>query len=324
MFTVVIPLFNKALSIQRALDSVFAQTFPPAQIIVVNDGSTDGSDKIAKAQSDARIRVIDQPNRGVSAARNAGIAAASEPFIAFLDADDRWLPGYLEHMKSVIEKHPGAVMYGAGYRTFKHGRPTGEFGVRAAEPGPVDFFREWSRGHLLHACTTVVPKAAAEAVGGFGENVAYGDDYHFWAKLALSGPVVLSPERMSEYDMSVPGQIIEYYQTEHTKRFDVFEYQRLLADELGRQVASGRVDSSLVALCRKDFSLGLLQRLYWGDFAAMRKFCDQLHLEQLPLGLPVTACCMVGRHPASWPLLRPVMALVRCVRGFARNLTARP
>jgi glycosyltransferase involved in cell wall biosynthesis len=316
MFSVVIPLFNKAPYLQRALDSIYAQAFPPREIIVVNDGSTDGGERIAKAQSDPRLIVIDQPNRGVSAARNAGIKVATQPFIAFLDADDRWMPGYLVHMKDVIEAHPGASMYGAGYRTFEHGRCTGDFRVRASAPGLVDFFHEWSRGHLLHMCTTVVPKAVLQAVGGFGEHVAYGDDYFLWAKLALNGPVVLSPECMSEYNISVPGQIIEYYRTEHTKRFEVFEYQRLLATKLHEQVARGGIDKSLVQFCRKDFGRGLLQRLYWGNFSALQAFCDELQLRRLPLGAVVQACCWAGRQRFLRPSLRTGVATVRGIREF--------
>lgn len=323
MFSVVIPLFNKAPYLQRALESIYAQTFPPAEIIVVNDGSTDGGEQIAKAQADPRVRVIDQPNRGVSAARNTGITATTQPFIAFLDADDRWLPGYLAHMKQVIESHPGAVMYGAGYSTFRNGRHTGNCGVRRTFPGRVDFFREWSRGHLLHTCTTIVPKAAAEAVGGFGEHVQYGDDYFFWSKLALRGPVVLSPEPLSEYDMSVPGQIIEYYDTEHRSRFEAFEYQKLLAHELRRQVEAGKVDASLVAFCKKDFGLGLLQRLYWGNFLAMQTFAATLALESLPLGPVVGICDWLSRHPSVQPPVAAIMRVTRAVRKGLRRLSQR-
>lgn len=321
MFSVIIPLFNKAPYLQRALDSIYAQTFPPAEIIVINDGSTDGGEQIAKAQADPRVRVIDQPNRGVSAARNAGISTAKQPFIAFLDADDRWLPGFLSHMKQIIDAHPDAVMYGAGYSTFRNGRWTGDFGCRASMPGRVDFFREWSRGHLLHTCTTIVPKAAADAVGGFGEHVAYGDDYFFWSKLALSGPIVLSPARMAEYDLSVPGQIVEYYDTKHRKQFEVFEYQTLLSRELKRQIESAEVDPSLVAFCRKDYGLGLLQRLYWGNFAAMRRFCDTLALKSLPLGWGIRICGWISHHPSAHPPIAAMMWVVREVRGLLRGVS---
>jgi GT2 family glycosyltransferase len=318
MFSVVIPLFNKGPYVQRAFDSIYAQSFPPTEIIVVNDGSSDGGEQIAKSQTDPRVKVIDQPNRGVCAARNVAIAAATQPFIAFLDADDQWRPGFLATMRSLITAHPGAALYGAGYVTFANGKRTGEFGLQG-EAGPVDFFKEWSRGHLLHTSTTVVPKVAAEAVGGFGEHVAYGDDYHFWAKLAMSGPVVLSPEWLSEYNMSVPGQIIEYYRTEHTRRFEVFEYERFLADALRRGMAEGHIDRSLAAFCRKDFGLGMLQRLYWGNFVAMEIFRDTLGLNSLPLGCMVSICCWVSRNRLAQLLLAPIMAGARSIRGFFKK-----
>ncbi len=113
MFTVVIPLYNKAHMIMRTLASVLTQTYTEFEVIIVNDGSTDGSlDVISNFTSDARIKIINQENQGVSAARNKGVACAKYDYIAFLDGDDEWLPGYLDKMKEAIELFPNASMYG--------------------------------------------------------------------------------------------------------------------------------------------------------------------------------------------------------------------
>ena len=95
MISVVIPLYNKEKQIAETLQSVLLQSFRNFEIVIVNDGSTDGSVAAAEAVQDARIRIIQQENAGVSAARNRGIAAAKYELIAFLDADDRWKPEYL-------------------------------------------------------------------------------------------------------------------------------------------------------------------------------------------------------------------------------------
>jgi len=246
MFTVVIPLYQKRGYIQRALDSVYAQSIERAavpEIVVVNDGSRDGGDAVAKAQHDARVRVIDQPNRGVSAARNAGIAAAGQPFIALLDADDRWRPGFLARMRDLVAAHPGAALYGAGYATVRGGIVTGDHGVRPDEliagsaapgapvTGTVDFFRAWCRDHVVHPSGAVVSKEAVRAIGGFQEGLAHCEDHLFLAKLALSGPVVLTAEPLVEYDIAVPGQFIEFWRGPYQERFDVLDYHRFLAAE---------------------------------------------------------------------------------------------
>lgn len=322
MFSVVIPLFEKRGFIQRSLDSVYAQTLSARlvpEIIVVNDGSTDGGDLIAKSQSDPRVRVIDQPNGGQCVARDAGIAAAAQPFIAFLDADDRWLPGYLARIAEMIAAFPNASIYATGYHTVVDGARTRSFGVSpaalAGRPyGPVDFFREWSRGHIIHTSSTVLSKAAVVAVGGFGTSRACGQDSLMNSKLALRGDVVLCPEPLAEYDVAVPGQMVEYFRTAHRQRFDVLEYQQFLAAELHRQVAAGSIDASLVAFCRKDYGMALLQRLYWGDGAAMRSFGDVLGLSGLPLGPVVAGCLSVARSPVLSRIVHLPVAVVRACR----------
>ena len=104
--SVVIPLYNKAPHISRAINSVLGQTSPPEEIIVIDDGSTDGGGDIVKAYQDPRIRYIRQENQGVSAARNRGIELAKGELIAFLDADDAWKPKFLETISEMRSLYP--------------------------------------------------------------------------------------------------------------------------------------------------------------------------------------------------------------------------
>jgi glycosyltransferase involved in cell wall biosynthesis len=319
MFTAVIPLFNKAPTIRRTLDSVLAQSFAPAEILVINDGSSDGGDAVVRMFSDPRIRVIDQPNAGVSVARNAGLRSAAQPFVAFLDADDRWRPNHLARMRDLIENHPGAVLYGAGFFTVEgdaikryHGIGSGPTDQRPA--GPIDFFAAWRRDFPLHTSTTVVPKAAALAVGGFPEGVRHGEDLLFWMRLALSGPVVVTAEPLSEYDVAVPGQFIEYWRSAYRERFDILEYHRFLADELRTRVKQAGSPDSFSALARQELRVAVLQRMYWGNFDAVAKIWHELGLGGLGLGTLAASCAWVSRHPAIQPVAGALLAGVRSLR----------
>lgn len=323
MFTVVIPLFQKGPYVRRALESVCAQTFPAAEIVVVNDGSTDGGDAVARAfvppAGGPAVRVIDQPNRGVSAARNAGIAVAAQPFVAFLDADDRWEPEFLARMHDLIERCPGALLYGAGFVTTRDGRRLRRYGVVPAEieggdprGGRVDFFRGLAREFVVHSSTMVALKTALERIGGFPEGVTHGEDFLVWAKLALAGPVVLTPEPLAAYDVGVPGQAVAYWQSGYRTDFTILAYHRFLADEL--RARAGSPAGAFTAYAAGQLETAALQRLYWGQFRALAELVDELGLGSLPLGPRGRLACWIARHRIVWPPVATMMAVVRLGR----------
>ncbi|WP_373399084.1 glycosyltransferase family 2 protein [Algoriphagus halophilus] len=115
MFSVIIPLYNKASFIGRAIDSVMNQTFQEFEIIVVNDGSTDGGEKLPEKYNPEKVIVIHQENQGVSAARNAGITQAKFSFVAFLDADDYWHKDYLKITSEAIKNFQDVGVIGSHY-----------------------------------------------------------------------------------------------------------------------------------------------------------------------------------------------------------------
>lgn len=117
MISVVIPLYNKRGLVSQTIATVLAQTYNGYEIVVVDDGSTDGSIDEVKAIADPRIRIVSRQNGGVAAARNTGIKHARGEFVAFLDADDRWSPQYLETQTALAQKYPSCDVFGTLYDT---------------------------------------------------------------------------------------------------------------------------------------------------------------------------------------------------------------
>ena len=119
-FSTIIPLYNKADTILRTLASVESQTFRDFEVIIINDGSTDDGDTVIQnSRFSNKCKLVSQPNKGVSAARNAGAMLANGAYLCFLDADDEWFPDYLQTMYNLIQKFPEAGIYGANFSTPK-------------------------------------------------------------------------------------------------------------------------------------------------------------------------------------------------------------
>jgi glycosyltransferase involved in cell wall biosynthesis len=187
MFSIVIPLYNKAPHIADALRSVLAQTFAPAEIIVVDDGSTDGGAEIVRQFLGEKIILVRQNNAGVSAARNIGASRATCGYVAFLDADDAWRPEHLQTLKELITRFPGLGLYSTLYEIHLHRRifaphsayPPGFFGV------VDDFFARMATGlSLALPSTACVARPALQDIGGFPEAMKRGEDLVVWFKLS--------------------------------------------------------------------------------------------------------------------------------------------
>ncbi len=201
--SVVIPLYNKRATIRRSLDSVLRQTFADFEIIVVDDGSTDGGGEIAAETGDRRVRVLRQPNRGVSAARNRGIADAAAGLVAFLDADDFWAPEFLATILDLAQSYPDAGMYLTGRR---HVYPDGSaIDVWAALPEGrgmgilPSYFAAPEEGGLAHSSAVAVPGAVLRAVGGFQEGAHMGEDVDMWVRIAARYPVACHTRVLSTF-----------------------------------------------------------------------------------------------------------------------------
>jgi glycosyltransferase involved in cell wall biosynthesis len=203
-FSVIIPLFNKALHIERAIKSIFEQTCQDFEIIVVNDGSTDNGREIVERINDPRLRLINQHNQGVSVARNRGTYAASNKFIAFLDADDEWLPDFLRNIQILINNFPDCGAYATAIKTV---RPQGYMyypSVKKLHSEPwigilPNFFELIQEGLAIHASSTVFPKQVLLDVGGYPAGVKVSEDVFCWINVAMRYPIAYSPKRLVIY-----------------------------------------------------------------------------------------------------------------------------
>lgn len=188
--SIVIPLYNKEKHIQRAIKSVLSQTCQDFELIVVDDGSTDGSYEAAYALQDPRICIIRQENRGVSLARNLGVADSKHELVAFLDADDEWLPNYLERMLKLLDKYPDCGIYGSacfrfdGSNTYKF--LTSITGLPFGWDGVFENYFEYV-DHIIpyHTSSVIVSKTAFQNIGGFDKQFKCWQDTDVWMQLAM-------------------------------------------------------------------------------------------------------------------------------------------
>jgi glycosyltransferase involved in cell wall biosynthesis len=201
--SVVIPLHNKERHIARAIQSVLDQTYGDFELVVIDDGSTDAGVSVVEAIRDPRIRLIRQRNAGVSAARNLGIAAARADLIAFLDADDEWLPEHLETIKRLSVEHPGCGAYATttvavdalGKRTV-----TEHDGIPAPPwEGVIPNYFRSATSYPVSASAVVVPRRVFDSVGLFRVGVPTGEDIDMWCRIALKHPMCFSTQMGAVY-----------------------------------------------------------------------------------------------------------------------------
>jgi glycosyltransferase involved in cell wall biosynthesis len=193
---IVIPAFNVAPYLHDAVASVLGQTHPDWTLVIVDDGSIDGTASVAAEVQDARIRVLRQTNGGVSAARNAGLAAVLRTgrrapladAILFLDGDDRLAPDALFHLAETLEAAPWAVA--ACGRYARVGLDGITHPSQASPPHGDLLERLLARNLFANGGHVLIRRAAVEAVGGFRADLSYGEDWEYWTRLALLGEFV--------------------------------------------------------------------------------------------------------------------------------------
>ena len=190
LVSVIIPTYNRGWCLNEAVDSVFSQTYERYELIVVDDGSEDDTGKRLSRYQD--ITVITQHNRGVSAARNRGIASSKGELIAFLDSDDLWLPEKLSVQVAFFQTNPEALVCQTQETWIRNGRRIHPKNRHRKQSG--NFFERSLGLCLVSPSAVMIRKPLFETVGVFDENLPACEDYDLWLRVGVSIPIFLIDE----------------------------------------------------------------------------------------------------------------------------------
>ncbi len=185
--SVIVPSFNRAHTLPRAIDSVLSQTRPADEIIIVDDGSDDGTAELLHRHY-PRVRLLQQRNQGVSAARNRGIEAATGEWIALLDSDDAWLPGKLEAQLQALEAEPAVRLCHTEEIWIRNGTRVNQKHRHAKSGGWI--FRDCLPLCVISPSATLLHRSLLAEIGGFDEDLPACEDYDLWLRICSVEPVV--------------------------------------------------------------------------------------------------------------------------------------
>lgn len=208
-FSVIVPLYNKAPYVRKALESILTQSFKDYEVVVLDDGSTDKSLAIAndfvKTVESGKWKVESQTNAGVAAVRNNGVAKSKGEYVCFLDADDWWEPKFLEEMDRLIKEYPDAGLYATNYVYYKPGKTHVALHL---DRGYMNYPEAYLHGEMpVWTGATCMPRSVFDEMGGFPVGIKLGEDFLLWAKTALHYPVAFSEKPLAYYNNDVPASL---------------------------------------------------------------------------------------------------------------------
>lgn len=215
-FDVIIPTFNRATLVKRAIESVLEQSYPYFNLYIVDDGSTDDTKEVTSSfLSDKRVHYLFKPNSGVSAARNFGMIHSHSLWITFLDSDDQWLPDKLKIQAQAIVENPTFSFFHSNEIWIKNN-------VRVNPPLKFDKSNNQIFERSLHTClispsTVAIKRDLITQLGMFNESLPSCEDYDLWIKVMLShSPYFISDYLINKYhghelQLSVMDPLMEYF-----------------------------------------------------------------------------------------------------------------
>lgn len=213
--SVIIPAYNARPLVGRAIESALTQEPPPHEVIVINDGSDDGTADVARSYGE-RITLIEQANQGQGAARNAGLKLATGRFVAFLDADDYWAPGFLRATVDFLLEHEDAMAVSTGIVVRLWGKPERRCPPAGAPMGPdspfrprvlENFFDFWARYDHMRTGAALIRREVIERAGHQRADLRISQDLEYWAYLATWGKWGFIPDHLWIGDAAVAAAV---------------------------------------------------------------------------------------------------------------------
>lgn len=210
-FSVIMPLYNKAPYVAKAIQSVLAQSYLDYELIVIDDGSKDDSYTIARDNIDGcgNCHLYKQDNAGVSMARNNAVALSQGQYLCFLDADDWWVPSFLDEMAKLINNYPDAGAYGTNYTIVNetnHKTRVAQVGVEEGfKEGYINYCRVYAKTMYMPLWTGAVcmPRTIFDEMGGFPKGIKLGEDFMLWIRVALKYNVAFLNKPLAYYNQDV-------------------------------------------------------------------------------------------------------------------------
>ena len=248
MISVILPTYNRAGFLERAMGSVLAQRCPCGELIVVDDGSSDETPALVArlaTTSPIAVRSLYQENRGAAAARNTGIGAARGDLLAFLDSDDWWLPKKLELQAAALLANPGKLIAHTREIWFRHGQRVNQ--KKKHDPPDGDIFLPSLAMCVVGMSTVMARRQLFERYGLFDETLPCCEDYELWLRVGAHEPFLLVPEALTAKDGGREDQLSHV----HRLGMDVFRIQALrrLLDEV--ELTAAQRGAALIELARK-------------------------------------------------------------------------
>ena len=206
--SVIIPTFNRAHLLPRSIDSLLSQTFSAHSVVIVDDGSTDGTENLV-CEKYPEITYLKQNNHGVSAARNAGIAATSDEWLAFLDSDDEWLPEKLQCQMDALEAEPEMMVCHTDEIWIRNGKHVNPMKKHNKHGG-------WIFDKCLPLCcispsSVIIHRSVLDEIGFFDQSLPACEDYDLWLRVASSYPVLYISEKLVVKHGGHQDQLSEKY-----------------------------------------------------------------------------------------------------------------
>ncbi len=212
LFTVIIPLYNKEKYVANALLSILNQNISDFEILIVNDGSTDSSVSKITSYLSETVRLIDhKKNKGLSATRNTGIKLAKADYVTFLDADDLWLPTYLEAIQNLIKNFPEAKIFATNIeeeypKTSMAIHNKSDF-IPENSKGIINFFKANLKQGIYNACSVCYHKSVFEKVGFYNEQIDFSEDLDFNIRANLNFSLAYDTDVHVKYFMETDNQM---------------------------------------------------------------------------------------------------------------------